>query len=463
MHTPSLTPPFSPDTTAPESPEWTTFWASLGPEPLRELGRRTASLPRQSVDAGGIDAGYRVCADTPYPQRPWGLEVLPWLISATSWQCIAAGITQRMRLLEALMADIYGPQRCLQGGQISGLVGGLHGGVVSGVVPAALVYANPGYWRAAHGLLPAGATHLHIAAFDLVQDPSADGESVWRVLAQHLQAPMGLGYMQEHRACMTGLFPEGLRALAVPDLAWAYRALATSFRRACEVNGTNAANAASATQDDTALALLSPGPFNETYFDDAYLARQLGVALVHSGDLTVRDECLYRAGEAGPVRVRGLLRRMDDEFLDPLELRADSHLGIPGLVQAVRAGNLLLANAPGAACLESPDWFALLPDLAQALLGEPLTMPSVVASAESLVKFPSIKTWGGHGHGHYPISADASPPEIVLRPAVLRVFAFSDGPQSWRLVPGGMAQGSAGADVWVVSGVVSDLPRQGAV
>lgn len=433
---------------APASPsEWDRFLATLGVGHWLELSRRAASLPRQTLDDG---VSFRVSADPVYPQRPWALELLPWLITAASWARIEAGLTQRMRLLDGLMADIYGPQRLLH----------------AQLIPPALVFGDPGYWRAAQGLQAFGATRLHVAAFDLIEDTRGDasgdasGHSYgnWQVLAQHLQAPAGLGYMLEHRACLASLFPEALRALAVRDVASAYDGLQRGVRPD---------------------ALLTPGPFSDTYFDDAYLARHLGVALVHGAELAVRDECLYRATPGGPVPVHSLLRRLDDEFLDPLTLRADSRLGVPGLLQAVRAGNLMLANAPGAACLESAAWFGVLPGLAQALLGESLRMASVptVASVPSgqTALWPLVRTWGGQLGDP---STRTGPQGmgtagLVLRPAVLRVFVVSDGPQSWRVLPGGLgrvlnpsgasratplpASSESCTDVWVMGDTASML------
>ena len=455
------------------------------------MDQRSASLARQVRDNG---ITYNVYADENGPQRPWSLDLFPLLVDAPSWQRIEAGVLQRMRLLEHVLSDVYGPQTLLH----------------KGFLPPALVHGHPGYLRAMHGVMPVGGRYLHIAAFDLARGP--DGH--WWVEAQRCQAPSGLGYLLENRLAISAQFPQAFQRLRVQRLAGTYRALMDSLRR-MSPQGQNAH-----------LALLTPGPYNETYFEHAYLARYLGLTLVEGGDLLVRDEHLFLKTLKGLVPVHGLLKRVDDEYLDPLELRADSTLGVPGLIQAIRAGNVLVANAPGTAFLESPALLGFLPALSRALFGEELSLPALPtwwcgergAMQEALpnLKNCAIKPtypgstchrsfdavlgvhqdqraldeWAGrimrqpdeYTVQHYtPLSqmptwqsapetatqGAAVPPagsQLLARSVMLRVFAVSDGAQGWRVLPGGLARvasrgqeitsmqrGGSSADVWAMT------------
>ena len=445
------------------------------------MNLRTETLARQIRDNG---VTYNVYADTTGTQRPWSLGLFPLIISPESWQHIEAGIAQRMGLLDQIIADVYGPQSLLS----------------QGLIPAALVQGHPGYLRAMHGVKPVGGSHLHVAAFDLARGP--DGN--WWVVSQRTQAPSGLGYLMENRLAISHLFPQAFENLHVQRLAGTYRALIDSMK------------AMSPAGQQANIALLTPGPFNETYFEHAYLARYLGLTLVEGSDLIVRDQSLFLKTLRGLVRVHGLLKRLDDQFMDPLELRSDSTLGVPGLLQVIRAGNVLVVNAPGSAFLESPALLGFMPALSRHLLGEELLLPALPTwwcgersamaavlprlhdcaikptypgsavhgnfdavlghklSALELAEWASrialhaddhtvqdylplsqMPTWHQHG-------ADAG---IVPRSVMLRVFAVSQGPQSWCVLPGGLARvaggsgvdvasmqhGGSSADVWVMT------------
>ena len=455
---------------------WQQFFETFGADGLGDLNQRADSLARQIRDNG---VTYNVYADEGGPQRPWSLDLFPLILSAQSWQQIEAGVKQRVRVLDRVMADVYGPQRLL----------------AQGLLPPALVQGHPGYLRAMHGVKPVGGTHLHIAAFDLARGP--DGN--WWVVSQRTQAPSGLGYLLENRLAVSRLFPQAFESMNVQRLAGTYRALMDSIKQMSPAG------------QDAHIALLTPGPYNETYFEHAYLARYLGLTLVEGSDLTVRDQRLYLKTLQGLQPVHGLLKRLDDEFLDPLELRSDSRLGVPGLLQAIRAGNVLVANAPGSAFLESTALLGFLPALSRHLLGEDLSLPSLAtwwcgerAAMESVL--PQLQgsvikpTWPGGDmsavlgrtltrrgldewagrivrqgdehtvQAHMPLSqmptwrSDASGDHIAPRSVMLRVFAVSDGPQSWRVLPGGLARiasanleiasmqrGGSSADVWVLT------------
>jgi uncharacterized circularly permuted ATP-grasp superfamily protein/uncharacterized alpha-E superfamily protein len=455
---------------------WGRFFENLGRDGFLDLDRRVANLERQVRDN---DVSYNVYADAEGPRRPWALDLFPLIITPQSWQQIEAGVLQRVKLLDRVMADVYGPQTLL----------------ARNLLPPALVHGHPGYLRPMHGVRPAGDTHLHIAAFDLARDPGGR----WWVVSQRTQAPSGLGYLLENRLVISRLFPEAFHDLRVQRLAASYRALVDGLKRMCP------------TTDEPHIVLLTPGPYNETYFEHAYLARYLGLTLVEGSDLTVRDQRLYLRTLQGLEPVHGVLKRLDDEFLDPLELRSDSRLGVPGLLQAIRAGNVLVANAPGSAFLESTALLGFLPALSRHLLGEELQLPSLATwwcgeRAAMQDVLPQLRdcvikpTWSSPGAGavlgqslsgreldewagrimrqgedytvqaYLPLSQmptwkSGTPREcIVPRSLMLRVFAVSDGPQSWRVLPGGltriagaeleiasMQRGGSSADTWVLT------------
>ena len=462
------------------TPGWEQFFTHLGNDGFHDLTRRTANLERQIRDNG---ITYNVYADADGPQRPWSLDLFPLIISPDSWKQIETGVLQRVRVLDRVMADVYGPQRLL----------------AEGLLPPALVQGHPGYLRAMHGVRPVGGTHLHIAAFDLARGP--DGK--WWVVSQRTQAPSGLGYLLENRLIVSRMFPQAFESMHVQRLAATYRGLIENLK------------AMSPAGADSHIALLTPGPYNETYFEHAYLARYLGLTLVEGSDLTVRDQKLYLKTLQGLEPIHGLLKRLDDQFLDPLELRPDSTLGVPGLLQVIRAGNVLVANAPGSAFLESTALLGFLPALARHLLGEELLLPALPTwwcgeraameevlpqLGECVIKptYPGsashgsfdaalgrgltrreLDEWSGRilrqGDEHtvqaylsmsqMPTWDESSRQSRILpRSVMLRVFAVADGEQRWRVLPGGLARiatadeeitsmqrGGSSADTWVLT------------
>ena len=210
----------------------------------------------------------------------------------------------------------------------------LHGGQI----PAALVYANPGFWRPCHGIKVSGDTYLHLLAVDLARGPNGD----WWVISDRTQAPSGAGYSLENRIVMAETFPDLFRKFKVKRLASFFRAFRETMLRLSPTK-----------RDNPHVVLLTPGPFNETYFEHSYLARYLGFTLVQGGDLTVRDSRVFLKTLEGLKQVDVILRRVDDGFCDPIELRSDSYLGVAGLVEAVRAGNVAVANALGSGLIET--------------------------------------------------------------------------------------------------------------
>ena len=460
---------------APISGPWDRFFelsGLSGPHAEAELQQRQNDLQRQVRDNG---VTYNVYANAGGAQRPWSLDLFPMIVGPSDWAHIEAGVLQRTRLLNAVMADLYGRGDLLR----------------RALLPAALVQGHPGYLRAMHGVQPIDGTWLHITAFDLAHGP--DGR--WWVVSQRTQAPSGLGYLLENRIAISRQFPQAFAGLKVQRLAASYRALMDGIKRSAPEG------------EQARIALLTPGPYNESYFEHAYLARYLGLSLVEGKDLTVRDQRLYLKTLKGLEPVHALIKRMDDEWLDPLELRADSSLGVPGLLQVLRAGHLLLANAPGSAPLESSALLGFLPGISEHLLGEGLRLPSLATwwcgedaalrevlpdLARNVVRptYPragfdtqmgqslsprELDEWAGrmarHPEDHtvqawMPLSQTPTwaQDQLTPRSALLRVFVLSDGPGSWRVLPGGlvrlaprgqliasMQRGGSSADAWVMT------------
>ncbi|MDD5296488.1 MAG: circularly permuted type 2 ATP-grasp protein [Rhodocyclaceae bacterium] len=326
-------------------PHWQALFDALVASRPEQMARRQAYVQNQIFENG---ITYNVYADSKGAERPWDLDLLPYIIPGAEWQKIEAAVVQRATLLNRILADVYGNQYLLR----------------EGLLPPALVHGHAGFLRPAHGIPSPDGIHLHLYAADLARSP--DGQ--WWVIADRTQAPSGAGYALENRLILSRVFPELFRDLRVQHLASFFHTLQESLSHwAPRDDGT----------DSPRIVLLTPGPYNETYFEHAYLARYLGFPLVEGHDLTVRDGCVWLKSLEGLQRVHVILRRLDDDFCDPLELRADSALGIPGLAQAARDGKVLIANALGSSLLESGALYGYLPGLCRRILGEPLLMPSV--------------------------------------------------------------------------------------
>ncbi|MEA2949308.1 MAG: hypothetical protein QOI40_4638, partial [Alphaproteobacteria bacterium] len=312
--------------------------ASLGP---KELNRRFTAADRHLHDSGVF---YRVYEDPAGGRRPWPLSHVPLLIDAAEWETLKAGLVQRAELLEAVLADAYGPANLVREGRL----------------PAAVISGNPEFLRPLVGVAPPAGAHLRFYAVDVGRSPNGH----WWVLGDRTQAPSGAGFALENRLAISRAMPEIYRALAVERLAPFFQAFQADL---------SALNR----RDDSRVCVLTPGPMNETYFEHAYLARYLGFLLVEGEDLTVRDDGVFIRTVSGLKRAEVLLRRLDADFADPLELNARSRLGVPGLVQAVRDGNVVIANALGSGVVEGRALLGFLPALAPALLGSELALPNV--------------------------------------------------------------------------------------
>jgi len=471
---------------------WPRFFELLGTGGFADLDRRVDVVARQ-IRENGIT--YNIYAEANGSARPWSLDLLPFVINDTDWAAIEQGVCQRATLLNRLLADVYGPQTLL----------------ADRLIPPALVLGHPGYLRPLRGYAPPGDTFLHIAAFDLAR--ASDGG--WWVVSQRTQAPSGLGYLLENRLTISGMFPEAFKELRVQHLATSYRRLMDMLYK-LSPGGLSA-------HTPPRIVLLTPGPYNETYFEQTYLARYLGVTLVEGSDLVVRDKLLYLKTLHGLERVHAVLRRLDDDFCDPLELRSDSTLGVPGLLQVMRAGNVLVANSLGTSFLESPAINGFLPAMSRRLLQADLLLPSLpswwcgeaAAREQVLANLPGAvvkSTYPSNLRGGFePVIGGAVPPSerdalqariaanpdaytiqeylplsqapswsaghIVPRAAMLRVFVIADGEGGWNVLPGGltriasreqqivsMQRGGSSMDTWVTTrGAVdtfSMLPAQ---
>ncbi|OBA79524.1 hypothetical protein A9W99_20905 [Mycobacterium sp. 1164966.3] len=326
-------------------------WAELA-DTVAERGRagldRLRSVVRSLIDNDGItytgvseaEASWDRATGGHGPEPgPWTLDTLPLVVSAADWDVLESGLVQRSRLLNAVLADLYGPRTLL----------------TEGILPAQLVFAHPGYVRAAIGVEVPGRHQLFMHGCDLTRRP--DGG--FQVNADWTQAPSGAGYALADRRVM---------AHAIPDL---YERIAprptTPFAQALRLALIDAAPDVA---QDPVVVVLSPGIYSETAFDQAYLATLLGFPLVESADLVVRDGKLWMRSLGTLKRVDVVLRRVDADYVDPLDLRADSRLGVVGLVEAQHRGTVTVVNTLGSGILESPGLLRFLPELTGRLLGE---------------------------------------------------------------------------------------------
>jgi len=322
-------------------PHWRAFARSLSALSPEEFGRRQASA-RATVQDNGVT--YNVYDDREGQARPWQLDIVPFILSAGDWAKIEAAVIQRAMLADLILRDVYGPQQLIR----------------DGVLPAHLVTGHPQFLRPLCSSRPARDVHVHLYSADLARAP--DGS--WKVMASRADAPGGLGYALENRLVVAQTFPERFGDMQVARLASFFNA----YRESVLELGSS--------RRDRAV-LLTPGPYNEAYFEHVYLAHYLGLTLVQGDDLAVRDGEVFLKTLTGLERVACIFRRVDSDFCDPLEFRGDSALGVPGLVEAVRAGSVVLANALGGGVIESPAMDAYLPNIARALLEEELKIPDI--------------------------------------------------------------------------------------
>ena len=327
-------------------PHWDAFLRALAARQGPEIGD-TLSLMEREIRENGIT--YNVYADPKGADRPWEVDPLPLLLAPAEWDEIEAGIAQRAELLNHVLADIYGPQTLLR----------------SGAIPAPVVFGHSGFLHPVRGVRPAGGVHLFQYAADLARSP--DGH--WWVVSDRTQAPSGAGYALENRLVVSRVFPQMFADLNVQHLASYFAGVRDSL--------LHWAPRPAPGEGAPLAVLLTPGPYNETYFEHALLARYLGFPLVEGSDLTVRSGCVWMKTVEGLKRVHAILRRQDDDYCDPLELRSDSALGVAGLTDCARRGTVFVGNALGSGVIESGALLGYLPQLSEQLLGERLRLPSV--------------------------------------------------------------------------------------
>jgi uncharacterized circularly permuted ATP-grasp superfamily protein/uncharacterized alpha-E superfamily protein len=315
----------------------TAFLDGLGASGLRLRSEQV----RQLVRDHGVT--YNVPGDAQAGDRPWHLDAIPSLLAADEFAKLEAGLAQRARLLDKILGDLYGPQQLLR----------------DGLLPARLVLGNPSFLRPCHGL---GLGHrLHLYAADVVRTSSGG----FCVLRDRTQAPTGAGYALENRLVMSQVFEEPFRQSNVQRLAPFFRTLRETL-----------VSLAPATREHPRVVLQSSGAWSPTYFEQAFLAQYLGYPLVEGGDLTVRDRRVFLKTLGGLFPVDVIFRQPEDDYCDPLELRPDSRLGVPGLVEAVRAGQVAVANALGTGLAQSPAFLAFLPAIARKFFDEELLLDS---------------------------------------------------------------------------------------
>ncbi len=334
------------------NPHWHAFMRALDILGLTEMESRDAEVKRLLRENG---VTYVLHAEQ-QGHRPWELDPIPLIISNTDWQTISDGLTQRAELLNLILTDLYGERTLIK----------------EGVIPAEVVYAHAGFLRACVGLTPSGFPFLLNYAADLARGP--DG-NMW-ILGDRTQAPSGAGYALENRTVLARALPNLFGEVGVHRLSFFFRALQNSVAD-LQYQLESAIRIAPNQTENPHVVVLTPGPLNETYFEHAYLANYLGYTLVQGGDLTVWDGHVWLKSIDGLRPVDIILRRVDDIFCDPLELRQDSRLGVAGLLEAIRQRNVIVINPPGSGVLENPGLIPFLPSIAKRLMGEDLRLPSV--------------------------------------------------------------------------------------
>lgn len=436
------------------------------PQLLRELAALAGGEPaqlQQTVNRQAADIGMAFRLQDEKDERVWPLGALPLLVEPADWRHIEASMIQRAQLLEAIVGDIYGKQSL----------------IAEGALPATAIAGSPDFWRQMVGVTPAGTPCLQFLAVDIGRGP--DGE--WRVLADHCRTPAGAGYALENRIALSRATGELHARLDVRRLAPFFADFRNGLAARCE-------------RSSPRIALLTPGRYNQSYAEQAHLARYLGLLLVEGADLTVHDEKLYVRTIEGPKRIDALWRRLDARYLDPLAFDVGSRIGTPALFDALVAGQVVVANAPGVGVVESPAISAFLPRLARLLLGADLMMPNTATwwCGQQLEREHVLNAIGrmviepafigrapiGLPRGQSLLGSDLSGRErdelladiaarpgdyvgrevvhlstmpafegnsLRPRPFMLRVFLARDGQGNWTVMPGGFVRQSDGGDV----------------
>ncbi len=443
-------------------------FAALAKMTQEELRGRTDALASSYLAQG-------VTFDFAGEERPFPLDAVPRVIEQQEWVTVEAGIKQRVLALEAFLADIYGPQAAVH----------------DGIIPAALISSSSHFHRQAAGIVPANHVRIQVSGIDLIRDELG----AWRVLEDNVRVPSGVSYVISNRRVMAQTLPELFVSMRVRPVGDYPNKLLQALRASAPPG-----------IDDPNVVVLTPGVFNSAYFEHTLLARLMGVELVEGRDLFCSGGRVWMRTTAGPTRVDVIYRRVDDEFLDPLQFRADSQLGSPGIMMAARLGNVTIANAVGNGVADDKLVYTYLPELIRYYLGEeaiipnvdtwrledPLALEEVLDRLDELVVKP-VDGSGGKGLVVGPAASAAeletlrkqllkdprgwiaqpvvqlsTIPTLVeegLRPrhADLRPFAVNDGTDVW-VLPGGLtrvalpegelvvnsSQGGGSKDTWVI-------------
>lgn len=326
-------------------PHWQTFFDSfskLGPSQIQDRAQDILRFLKEN----GVT--YNVYGDPNGLNRPWHLDSIPFMIGEQEWKKIESGLIQRATLFDLILKDLYGERKLIK----------------EGLLPLELIYNHTGFLRQCSGIQLPGKHSLILYSADMARSP--DGK-IW-VLNDRTQAPSGSGYALENRTAITRILPELFSGLKVRHLSPYFIALRNSLQ-----------NLAPNKNQNPRVVILTPGPSNETYFEHSYLSSYLGYTLVQGEDLMVKDNFVWLKTIGGLEKVDVIIRRVDDVYCDPLELRQDSRLGVSGLLQAVRSGNVTIANPLGSSILENPGLMGFLPRLARHLLGEDLILPTIAS------------------------------------------------------------------------------------
>jgi len=310
-------------------------------ELLEGLGAREFRSRQKLADATFLRSGvtFSVSSDTRGSERIFPFDLIPRLVPGDEWQRVRAGLEQRVRALNAFLADVYGKQRILR----------------EKVVPEDLVLGAKGYLKQAQGIVPPGGVHVHIAGIDLIRGPQGE----FLVLEDNARTPSGVSYVLENRMVMKKVFP---RVFAESRVA-GVESYPIRLREAL-------ASVGPAPPGEDGTVVLTPGPFNSAYFEHSFLARRMGVPLVEGRDLFVDGDKVWAKTTLGPRRIDVIYRRIDDPFIDPEAFRKDSLLGVPGLMRAYAAGNVALANAIGNGVADDKGIYPFVPDMIRFYLSE---------------------------------------------------------------------------------------------
>lgn len=435
---------------------------------LQNLG--TDSLDQRVIKTQRIlrddGATYRSYSEQ---ELTWELDPVPLQFDSSSWQLIERGLLQRTELFNRLLIDIYSTQELIH----------------QSVIPPEVIFAHPGFLRPCFGMHPPSEQALILHAVDMVR--TADHQIC--VIADRSQSPSGAGFALENRTVMSRVFPNLFRDSQVKHLAMFFQSLRHKLNQLAP-NG-----------DLPNIVVLTPGSRSESYFEHAYLANYLGYSLVQGRDLTVRNGYVWTKSLSGLFRVDVILRRVDDFYCDPAELKSDSYLGVPGLLEVVRSGKVVVANPLGSGILESPVFLKYLPDISQCLLGQELQLPSVATwwsfdpldreymldNIRQLIIKPVFKRLGQQSVfggdlsdgalnslqqeiQQYPmryvaqtyVSPGCAPcwqnHQFVPRPTVLRTFVVA-GESDYKVMPGGLTRIGHSPDLRVITSQTSSLSK----